>query len=134
MIPVKSITLTRAEGVVEDCVTVTVPSWDAATSTLRKWAETAPDAGDGYHKCDYVIEWQDGEQFEGRYDLVHIRVKTPNFASFFRRFMACASGREKPSHWTEQTYKAVLSRNPAMTDWAKAAFNSRDIGRMGLAA
>jgi hypothetical protein len=134
MTPIRSITLTRVEGPTEDCITKTVASWDAATATLREWAKTAPGPGDGYDKCDYTIEWQDGERFEGRYDLVHISVKTPNFASFFRRFVAGCSGHDKAPHWSEQTYKAILARNPQLTNWAKAAYGQRDIGRLGAAA
>jgi hypothetical protein len=134
MTPIKSITLTRAEGSIEDCKTVTVANWDTATATLREWAKTAPGPGDGYDKCDVTIEWLDGEKFTDRYDLVRLDVKTPNLASWFRRLVTFAAGREKPSHWTEQTYRAVLARNPQLTDWAKAAYGQRDIGRLDTAA
>ena len=134
MTPIKSITITRAEGPTEDCKTITVPSWDAATATLREWARTAPGPGDGYDKCDVTIEWQDGELFTDRYDLVGLDVKTPNLASWFRRLVTIASGHERPSHWTEQVYKTILARNPKLTDWAKAAYDQRDIGRLGTVA
>jgi hypothetical protein len=138
MIPVKSITLTRAEGPTEDCGTITVASWAAATAALRKWAATAPGPGDGYDKCDVTIEWADGERITERYDLVSLDIKTPNLASWFRRLVTFAAGLAKPSTWkstwTEQTYKAILNRNPKLTDWAKTAYECRDIGHIGQAA
>jgi hypothetical protein len=66
----RSITITRAEGRTFECITVTLTGQDCmdqAVRKLRDWAGTAPDLG--YHKCDFKIEFDDGETFKGRYDL-----------------------------------------------------------------
>jgi hypothetical protein len=79
-----SIKLERAEGTSEECIEVTVTSWDDADLTLARWAHTAPCDGKcgfphiksqyllgGYNKCDFLVTFEDGETYEGRFDLTH---------------------------------------------------------------
>lgn len=69
--PVRSITITRAEGFEEELISRTFEgpqAWRLAAEELRRWARTAPDRG-GYDKCDFAIVWQDGTTYQGRYDL-----------------------------------------------------------------
>ena len=133
MVKIRTIQLTRAEGAVADLATVTVTSWDAATATLRAWARTAPRPGDGCHKCDFIVAWENGQTHKGRYDLECLEVKTPNFAHFFRRYIAGMAGMLPPPHWSEAQYKTVLNRNPDLTRWAKDAYLDLDVGRILVA-
>lgn len=64
----KSITLTRAEGLQEECYTAYAETWDEANYILAKWGHTAPSGG-GYDKCDIKVEWADGETYSCRFDL-----------------------------------------------------------------
>jgi hypothetical protein len=69
--PIRSITITRAEGFEEELITRAFEgpqAWRLAAEELRRWARTAPDRG-GYDKCDFAIVWHDGTTYEGRYDL-----------------------------------------------------------------
>ena len=41
----------------------------AVQEQFSKWGHTAPEIGNGYHKCDFKVVWQNGEHYEGRFDL-----------------------------------------------------------------
>ena len=68
-VAVKEIVLDRAEGPSDLCFKVTVKTWHDAMWTLMKWSKTAPDEGHGYDKVDFIVTWEDGEVYEGRYDM-----------------------------------------------------------------
>lgn len=85
--PVTKITLTRVEGpnplpspaiITEGLVSNTKDNykwglsgsiWDLAHLTFQRWGHTAPFPSQGYDKCDFEVEWQDGTTYKGRYDL-----------------------------------------------------------------
>lgn len=68
-IRVKSIVLTRAEGSgVEVNKPMTFSSFAQAAAKLKQWARTAPPGG-AYDKCDFKVTWDDGQVYNGRYDL-----------------------------------------------------------------
>jgi hypothetical protein len=70
MIALDKIELYRAEGPV-DRLRKAGPftDWALADGQLSRWAHTAPEPGNGYHKVDFKITWVDGETYEGRYDM-----------------------------------------------------------------
>jgi len=71
-IKVKSVKVERAEGPTEECVPHTFEGPDAmeeAQTQMTLWSKTAPGKGHGYDKCDFVVTFEDGETYEGRYDL-----------------------------------------------------------------
>lgn len=85
--PVKSITLTRAEGLEHECgKPVTVSTWDAASATLSGWAWTAPKDG-GYDKCLFTVEWANGETYQGRFDLEYRHVMDARLEHQIGRFL-----------------------------------------------
>ena len=69
---IKEVWLNRAEGPVEECGEVTVAGGlhvvDEVLSVLRDWGRTAPEDG-GYDKTDFRVEWDNGESYEGRFDM-----------------------------------------------------------------
>jgi hypothetical protein len=98
-VPVASITITRAEGRSHECgKTVTVTSWASAKAILFSWSMTAP-RDLGYHKCDFVVTWADGETHEGRYDLKHYTCESPNLARHVAWFYSCYGLRRIPPHY-----------------------------------
>jgi hypothetical protein len=93
MIKPKLITITRAEGFVEECdKPETATSWLAADAILRRWSNTAPKTG-GYDKCDFSIVFEDGQDYKGRYDLKHWEAETPDLAHHVRSFISYLSGK-----------------------------------------
>ena len=70
MYDIKSITITRAEGLIKECGRpFTANSFIEAQLVLAKWGLTAPK--EGYDKVDFIVEWEDGETYSGRYDMVY---------------------------------------------------------------
>lgn len=69
-IPIKSITITRAEGPRYcNMSPVQFTNFDDA----RKWLIVQPFPKNGsYDKTDFTIEWEDGETYDGRLDCKHI--------------------------------------------------------------
>jgi hypothetical protein len=72
-IPALKITLIRREGTVREvneglAVLLGADVFGQADLALCGWSRTVPREG-GYHKCSFVVEYADGETYEGRYDL-----------------------------------------------------------------
>jgi hypothetical protein len=106
----KTITLTRAEGPTAECDRPeTAPSWAHANAILFRWSITAPEKG-GYDKCDFKIVFEDGTDYEGRYDLVHHRREHPNLARHVRSFVRYLAG-ELPDWCVSEEDKARVRRH-----------------------
>ena len=69
VVPVKRIILDRVEGPTESCGERIASDFRHTDLLLQGMAHTAPEQGRGYDKVDFKIEWEDGETYEGRYDL-----------------------------------------------------------------
>jgi len=109
MIRAKSIVLTRAEGPAAECdKPLKVSSWTDADRVLRQWSETAPKDCRTYDKCDFVITYEDGETYEGRYDLKHWTCEYPNLGKHVRNFVAFHAGQYKPAWMSEEQYREYL--------------------------
>jgi hypothetical protein len=79
------ITLRRLEGTLAEieapkvitAETATGSIWEAANRTLMDWSQTAPADG-GYDKCEFTVEYMNGQEYQGRYNLKHWTVEVPN--------------------------------------------------------
>lgn len=113
-VKVKSVWLARAEGRPEECIALVVDSIEAADAVLLRWSETAPGGpGDdlgGYDKCDFEITFEDGEKYEGRYDLVHWSKEMPSLARHVLSFLRFHAGLWCPPHLTPTQYEDALTR------------------------
>jgi len=104
MILVKEITITRWEGPIEDCdKDVKVASFDEADNILRTMAVTAPRNG-GYDKVKFVVLYQDGQTYTGRYDLHFDDVFRADLRRHIRKFCKFSSGRASPTHIKPEHY------------------------------
>lgn len=119
-IPVKSIWLRRAEGPNWDLGQRTVASFEAADQVLRKWSETAPEKG-GYDKVDFKVTWQDGETYEGRYDLVHRNVAMASLSTHIQEFCSFHGGLWCPSHLKRKDYDQFIERQERTPGMPKKA-------------
>lgn len=112
MVKLKSIVLHRAEGPTTDCGEVTVDSFFAAQTQLRRWSRTAPKGG-GYDKVDVLIEWQDGSQYGLRYDMVRDCIdrdgRTLALDDEVRACLRFRAGRWCPPHMTQKKYQDYLA-------------------------
>jgi hypothetical protein len=132
LLPPSRITITRAEGTAAECVTRCVTSYADADAVLRRWSDTAPATG-GYNKCDFKIEWPDGQTYEGRYDLVHWRIALPDLAEHVRGFVNYLAGeapawmRAKPD--VLRAYQQERARNAAQVAEARTFLTAYDVGQ-----
>jgi hypothetical protein len=108
------IDLERVEGTREECVKVSVlpvvedndpEVWLNSDAILRRWGRTAPATG-GYDKCDFAVHFDDGEVYEGRYDLVHPSVEAPSLARHVQRFLRCHALRWIPERYSDAAGRA----------------------------
>lgn len=109
MIAIDNITITGAEGRHSGEV-VTVNDWPAATVLLLRWSTTAPKSG-GYDKHDFIITFQDGETYEGRYDLKHHTVEWPNLKRHVVSFVKFMAGLHQPIYMSAKDYEAYVNRH-----------------------
>jgi hypothetical protein len=93
-----------------------LPTLDAANCLLTELAQTAPGPRGGYDKTAFRVTWQDGETYEGRYDLHHVqcRQENPNgridLGDHMRAFLAFYAGGRKPVHMGREDYEDCLAQ------------------------
>lgn len=105
-----SITITRVEGPHEECdKPATLASFADADALLMQWSETAPKTG-GYNKCDFVIQWANGDTYAGRYDLKHHTCERPSVAQHMIDECEFHTGKYCPAHMSEAAYQGQLER------------------------
>jgi hypothetical protein len=115
---VKEIWLRRAEGPTQDLGERLVTSFEAADAVLRNWAQTAP-KWEGYHKVDFRVIWEDGEIYEGRYDLVRQDMTQANLAQHMHEFCSFHGGLWCPSHMKKEVYEQFIERQEQNPDAPK---------------
>jgi hypothetical protein len=94
MFKATEIWINRAEGPVKDCVAVTLTEeklWKQADDLLKRWSDTAPQNG-CYDKCDFKVTFEDGELYEGRFDMKHWSVELPDLEDHILHFVRWHAG------------------------------------------
>ncbi len=120
LIPAIKVEITRAEGLhsevtgkPEVCTRdASFGIWSCADHILVKWSNTAPKEG-GYDKCDFIVTWEDGETYKGRYDLKHHSIEYPDLAKHVYGFLIFHAGLKKPGHMSNEEYRNYLNTEPA---------------------
>ena len=101
---ITSVWLNRAEGPTVLCGALTVPP-EHVTATFIAWGQTAPKDG-GYNKVDFKVTWEDGSEYEGRFDMEFGGVDGHGgfWQSLERRleYYACV---RRPSHFKDNHWK-----------------------------
>lgn len=81
-----------------------------ADQALMRCAMSAPEGG-GYDKTDFRVEWENGEVYDGRFDLDHDhRVGGPLLEQQMRRHLEFYAGEHRPAHLTEQQAAVIRRR------------------------
>ena len=106
-IKVKSITFLWSESpIIKD--NTTVSTWEEANKIIKDIAFYIEN--DGYRKTAFLVEWMDGQTYEGRID-----VETKDFykeaplSEHIENFALCMAGMKKPYHWTQEQYENYLN-------------------------
>lgn len=115
-----SITITRGEGLTSECGRpVTVASFAAANALLHQWSETAPKAGRGYDKCNFIITWPNGSTYDGRYYLKHHTAEPASLTAHMVDSGEFYTGKNCPAHMSAAAYDDFLAR---VDDGTRAAY------------
>lgn len=109
MIQITKIILTRVEGPPKECVTKHATTLTHANIVLTAWSHSAPKEG-GYHQVDFVLHYQDGELYEGRYHLVHWAVEEPDLAQHVHDFVYLHAALWRPPSVPDWQYQGFLDR------------------------
>lgn len=108
---IKSITITRAEGKIEECgIDHHAKTWEEADDILFTMSLSAPKEG-GYDKTDFKIIFNDKDntEYSGTYDLKHHSIDMPNLYDHVSDYVAFYSGKRKPSYMSQEQYDNLVS-------------------------
>jgi hypothetical protein len=142
MIGVKKITITRAEGPMPGVHVgpdgrlvgfpeATVSGWVEAAGVLARWSTTAPKGG-AYDKCDFKITFEDGETYEGTYDLKHFSEERASLKDHVRKFVGCYSTLLRPPwtyregkehYWEEMKERFIEDGTAGMMYWLASYYD-----------
>ena len=123
------IELTRAEGPIDLCITKHIKPetrgasplfpeegpWRcsaliAANAVMTHWGSTAPKEGQGYDKCDVVLNWADETSWTCRFDLQYGGMDGRHtFIDSMRWRFMFYSGLKRPFHMTEDQYHEYVN-------------------------
>lgn len=108
-IQVKTIMITRGEGLIEECdKPEIVSSYRYASSVLARMAKTAPDMG-GYDKTDFTITFANGMKYDGRVDLQRAHTKGYDLQAHVYDHCLFLAGMRCPEHMNSIQYDRFLS-------------------------
>lgn len=114
-IPIKCITIDKAEGLVSECYESKHSSFESAQDRLAKSSRTAPKSG-GYDKHDVKLEWADGSSYQFRFDVKHLSVEYPNLIRVLTTKLDFYTGRYNCNpNLSEIDYQDILNR-PCIKD------------------
>ena len=109
-IPIKCITIDRAEGLVSECYESKHSSFESAQDRLAQSSRTAPKGG-AYDKHDVTLEWADGAVYRFRFDVKHISEEYPNLIRELTTELDFYSGRHNCNpRISEADYQEILNR------------------------
>jgi hypothetical protein len=109
-VPAIKITIERVEGMAHECVAKTAHTWAAANQILREWSTTAPKNG-GYDKCDFTIIFENGQQYTGRYDLMHWERAEPSLEGHVAAFIGYCAGIRRPAWMNDDQWRQACRDN-----------------------
>ena len=58
-----------------------------ADRMLTRWARQAPKGGD-YEKTKFTVKWENGDEYDGQYELVHISLESPSLGRHMKEFIS----------------------------------------------
>jgi hypothetical protein len=129
---VKGISITRVEGAPVGSANARADSWAHADTVLHRWSESVARDG-GFDKCEFTVEWEDGETYQGRFDLVNWRDAEPDLAKHVRELAYFYTGRLRPNHMTPEVYAAFLEERSAVQVVYGGLLANNDLGVETLA-
>lgn len=91
----------------------TVTSFAEADALIRQMAATAPEDGIRYDKVDFVVTWENGNVYEGRFDMRrHDTIYRKHLQRQIKGFLRYLAGEYRPSDMTPEEYAEVVAGRP----------------------
>jgi hypothetical protein len=124
LIPMKRITIERAEGYTDDPYwkageTRTFTDWEIARAALIKLCCSLDPSRPGYDKCDFTVEFEDGNLYTGRFDAAHpdsSSYEQADLQKHIRDYVQFMAGLSRPSHMSADDYKRFMLSNDRRGD------------------
>lgn len=86
----------------------TASSFEDADRLLWGIAKHGPSIG--YYKTDFVITFEDGTVYEGRFDVYRWDHERPYLRKHVREFVEFYAGLRKPARLTDKQYQTIIQR------------------------
>lgn len=96
----------RAEGPSHLCVAKTFTNFEDVNKYMGEMSKTAPK--EGYDKCDFKVDFGNGDTYTGRYDLKHSSIEKPDLANYVKEELLFYAGELKPDHMSQSQYDELL--------------------------
>ncbi len=105
--------------------------WRQASEFLRGKAWNAPAHG-GCNKTDFKITFEDGNTYEGHFDLVHpergLADLSEHVLEFQEFYAGCVESKDLPSHISPEDYERLLARDPKGGELAREFLDAYEVG------
>ena len=113
MVKVRSVYLEPIEGVGEATLFQGPTAMADAQKQLRKWGFDAPAPETGcYDKTDFVVTFQDGDTYSGRYDLQGDGLAGgKTIAEQMVQFVGFIAGTYRPAWCSDEEWASICERN-----------------------
>lgn len=109
MVKVASVWIRRAEGTIRECAEggQFFATFKDANHELARWAQTAPEPR-AYDKCDFVVTFEDGEQYEGRFDLNRDHRFGVSLEKHMIDYLTFYAGARQPNNYSKESYERFI--------------------------
>lgn len=126
LIPAIAIHIHRVEGQESEITLMAAAKgpcvWKQANDKLCEWARTAPLTERGYHKVDFSIFYDNGQQFSSRYALTDGTAH--NLAEHIKNELHFYAGKLCPSYLKEEDYRQYLQGHELLHQGHQARCNA----------
>jgi hypothetical protein len=78
--------------------------FDIVNKKISDWSITAPYKGNGYNKCDFTLEWENGKTYGGRFDM---QFGYNNLSDHIKKYLTFYV--KKPWYLDQKTYDQYIA-------------------------
>lgn len=111
MIKATKITILWSEASYDENIEFTGDNvFSQANAYLKRLARTLPEKHLGYFKTKFKVDYENGETYEGRYDLKRHDILYGDIGRHIKNFCKFYAGRANPTHITPEQYKLFLQQ------------------------
>lgn len=124
MLKVSSVWVRRDEGRASECVARFFCSFSEANAWLVQQATTVNGV---YDKCRFVVTYEDGHQYEGRFDLEQKHQFGASLQKHMVDYLTFCMGARQPSNITKDQYERFISARGDKRKECAEFLNTREL-------